>query len=204
MVRQFEEFGGSSGFGSSPCVLVVDFIKGFTDPACALGTDFSTQLLHTHQLLEACRQAKIPIFFTTVIYDPHFRDAAHFIHKVPALRSLTAESRWVEIDDRLARQPDSEPLIIKKFASAFFGTHLQSFLTSEGIDTLIVTGCTTSGCVRATVVDGLQYGYRVVVPRECVGDRSIAAHEANLYDIQSKYADVISLPETLQHLSTLQ
>jgi maleamate amidohydrolase len=121
---------------------------------------------------------------------------------VPALLTLEAGSRWVEIDPRIAPLP-GEPVLNKLFASAFFGTALSSLLAAAGRDGLIVTGASTSGCVRATVVDALQHGYRPVVPREAVGDRNPAAHEASLYDIDAKYGDVVSLEQALEHLQGL-
>lgn len=197
--EQFEGFGGTSGIGQRPGIVVVDFIQGFTDATCPLGSNLDEEVKATRVLLDTARKREIPVAFTTVIYEPHFRDGGHFIEKIPALKALVATSDWVKVDPRLGRT-ENEPLIIKKFASAFFGTALQSFFTSQQVDTVIVTGCTTSGCVRATAVDALQYGYRVVVPRECVGDRSQSAHEANLYDIQTKYGDVISLESLLKVL----
>jgi maleamate amidohydrolase len=203
MSQSFAGFGDSSGFGIRPAIIVVDYINGFTDPASALGSDLTSQLEATKTLLDHARGKNIPIAFTTVIYEPHFRDGGYFIKKVPALKLLTADSKWINVDVRLERDEKSEPLIVKKFASSFFGTHLHSFLTSERVDTAIITGCTTSGCVRATAVDALQYGYRVVVPEECVGDRSMEAHKANLYDIQTKYGDVTSLEIVIDYINQL-
>jgi nicotinamidase-related amidase len=138
-----------------------------------------------------------------VAFDAAARAAASvFIEKVPALLALEAGSPWVEIDPRIAPAPD-EPVLVKSFASAFFGTPLSSLLASAGVDTVIVTGASTSGCIRATAVDALQHGYRAVVPREAVGDRNPAAHEANLFDLDTKYADVVSLEETLAYLGAL-
>ena len=116
------------------------------------------------------------------------------------MRYLAEGSRWVEVDPRLRRRP-TEILVNKKYASAFFGTALASTLNALRVDTLIVAGCTTSGCVRATVVDGLQYGLRVIVPRECVGDRAPGPHEANLVDIDGKYGDVMPLARVLAKLA---
>ena len=126
--------------------------------------------------------------------------AAAFIEKVPALLTLAAGTRWVEIDPRLAPL-SHEPVLKKLFASAFFGTALASLLTSQGCDAVIVTGASTSGCVRATAVDALQHGYRVVVPREAVGDRNVAAHEQALADIDAKYGSVLSVGQTIARLS---
>ena len=118
---------------------------------------------------------------------------------MPALLALEAGSRWAEIDPRIAPL-ESEPVLNKLFASAFYGTGLPSLLAAAGVDTLIVTGASTSGCVRATAVDTLQYGYRPVVPREAVGDRNPQAHEASLYDIDAKYGDVVSVGEIMKYL----
>jgi nicotinamidase-related amidase len=145
----------------------------------------------------------VPVVYTTVSYgEGDTRTAAAFIDKVPALLTLEAGSRWVEIDPRIAPL-DDEPVLNKLFASAFFGTALASFLVANGCDSLIVTGASTSGCVRATVVDALQHGYRPIVPREAVGDRNQAAHEASLFDIDAKYGDVVSADEVLAYLAEL-
>ena len=192
---QFKGFGNTVGMGNSPAIIVIDFMNGFTDPSSPLGADFEKEVDHTVELLKLGRKNNVPIFFTTVIYEDHFKDGAYFIEKVPALKILKKDSEWVELDHRLERNEERESLIIKKFASAFFGTSLASLLAYHKIDTTILAGCTTSGCVRATAVDALQHGYRVIIPEECVGDRSQKAHEANLYDIQTKYGDVVQLEE---------
>jgi nicotinamidase-related amidase len=186
-------FGGGAGFGSRPAVLVVDLLKGFTDTESPLGANLDVVVESTRALLDCARDAAVPVIFTTVVYDDaNERAAAVFMRKVPALSVLRPGSRWIEVDARLGRR-DGEPVLAKAFASAFFGTPLASMLA--GHDTLIVCGASTSGCVRATVVDALQHGLAPIVPRECVGDRWPAAHEANLYDMQAKYADVVSLSE---------
>ncbi|QQE80016.1 isochorismatase family protein [Alicyclobacillus sp. SO9] len=200
--KRFDGFGGSSGVGRHPAILVVDYIQGFTDASCQLGSNFDKEVTACRQLLDPARVKSVPVIFTTVFYED-VREGGHFLEKVPALKQLVPGSPFIEVDHRLGRNSGSEPLIVKKFASAFFGTHLQSLLTTMQIDTLIVTGCTTSGCVRASVVDALQFGYRVVVPRECVGDRSAAAHEANLYDIQTKYGDVVGLESVQEFFQSL-
>ncbi len=149
------------------------------------------------------RSAGLPVVYTTVSYDDGDKEtAAAFLDKIPALLTLEAGSRWVEIDPRIAPR-DGEPVLNKLFASAFFGTALASFLTANGCDSLIVTGASTSGCVRATVVDAIQHGYRPVVPREAVGDRNPDAHAANLYDIDTKYGDVVSVDDVLVHLEEI-
>lgn len=195
-----EGFHGRAGFGRRPALVVVDLNVGFTDPASPLACDLEEVVGATRCLLEAFRDAGAPVVFTTVAFDAAAKQAASvFIEKVPALLTLEAGSRFVEIDPRLAPLP-GEAVVVKSFASAFFETPLSSILTGHGCDTVVVTGASTSGCVRATAVDALQHNYRVVVPREAVGDRNQAAHEANLYDIDTKYGDVVPLTEVLAEL----
>ncbi len=191
---------GEMGFGQRPAVLVVDLIYGFTDPSSPLGADLDRVVEANATLLGAARRAGRPVFFTTTAYSPGLGDAGLFPRKVPSLSVLLEGSRWVEVDSRLGRRPEEE-VVAKKYASAFFGTALASSLTTQGVDTLLITGATTSGCVRASVVDALQHGFRPIVPRECVGDRSAEAHAANLTDMEGKYADVVSLAESLTYLS---
>ena len=200
---RLEGFHGRAGFGERPALVVVDMSVGFTDPASPLACPLDEVVSAIGELLRESRAAGFPVVYTTVAYDEGAkRTAAAFIAKVPALLTLEAGSRWVEIDPRLAPR-EGEPVLTKLFASAFFGTALSSLLAGAGRDSVIVTGASTSGCVRATAVDALQHGYRPVVPREAVGDRSPDAHEANLYDIGAKYGDVVSLDETLAHLEEL-
>ena len=193
-------FHGRAGFGTRPALLVIDVNVGFTDPASPLACDLDGVVEAIARLLGEARAAGLPVVYTTVSYDEGDKlAAAAFIDKIPALLTLEAGSRWVEIDPRIAPLPH-EPVLNKLFASAFFGTPLSSLLTAAGCDGVIVTGASTSGCVRATVVDALQHGFRPVVPREAVGDRNAAAHEANLYDIDTKYGDVVSVDEVVAHL----
>lgn len=194
-------FHGRAGFGMKPALVVVDVNRGFTDPASPLVCDLDGVVAAIARLLAAFRGAGLPVAYTTVAYDDAAKQrAAVFIDKVPALLTLEAGGPWVEIDPRIAPRPD-EPVLTKLWASAFFDTSFASFLTAHGCDTLVVTGASTSGCIRATAVDALQHGYRVIVPREAVGDRNRAAHEANLYDIDTKYGDVVLLDEALALIS---
>ncbi len=185
--------------GARPAVLVVDFSCGFTDPACALGSDLSQEVEATRRLLDAAREKGLPVIFTTIGFDPSGKDGGLWLQKAPALTELELGGRFVEIDPRLGRR-DDEPVVLKKGASGFFGTNLASILISQGIDTVILCGATTSGCIRATAIDLLQYGWPTIVPRDCVGDRAQAPHEANLFDIQAKYADVVSLADALAYV----
>jgi maleamate amidohydrolase len=203
MAVRHEGFHGRAGFGSRPALIVIDVNVGFTDPESPLVCDLEDVVAAIRRLLDESRRAGIPIVFTTVSYGEGDKvAAAAFIDKIPALLTLEAGSRWVEIDPRIAPLPH-EPVLNKLFASAFFGTPLSSLLAAAGCDSLIVTGASTSGCVRATVVDAIQHGYRPIVPREAVGDRNPAAHEANLYDIDTKYGDVVALEDVLTHLEEL-
>ena len=193
---------GTVGFGKSPAILIVDLTRGFTQPEFQLGTDLSDVVNNNANLLEKARQKKRPIFFSVNEFREDMKDAGIWVEKLPGIKNLVMGTAQVEIDPRLDPKPEDH-IISKRFPSCFFGTTLATSLVALRIDTLIVTGTTTSGCVRATVVDALQYGFRTIVPKECVGDRAQAPHEANLFDMGMKYADVISLGEVLDYLNTL-
>jgi maleamate amidohydrolase len=196
-------FHGRVGFGQRPALIVIDVNRGFTDPESPLVCALDEVVMAIQRLLGETRSAGLPVVYTTVSYSEGDQEtAAAFIDKIPALLTLEAGTRWVEIDPRIAPR-DGEPVLNKLFASAFFGTALAGFLTANGCDSLIVTGASTSGCVRATVVDAIQHGYRPVVPREAVGDRNPDAHAANLYDIDTKYGDVVSVDDVLVQLEEL-
>lgn len=189
--------------GVRPSVLVVDFSQGFTDPSSPLGAELSDSVMATRRLLDDARKHGVPIVFTTVGYEPNMKDLGLWAQKSPAMTELVMGSRWVEIDPRLNPQKD-ESIIVKKGASAFFGTNLATILTTQGIDSVILCGATTSGCIRATAIDLLQYGFPTLVPRECVGDRAEGPHEANLFDIQAKYGDVVGVEEALEYLAEVK
>jgi maleamate amidohydrolase len=194
--------GESVTMGSRPAVLVVDFSCGFTDPQCDLGSDLSAEVEATRRLLDAAREKGLPVIFTTIGFEPSLKDGGLWLQKVPSLGDLQLGGRWVEIDLRLERRPE-ETVIVKKGASAFFGTNLAAVLISQRVDSVILCGATTSGCVRATAIDLLQYGFPTLVPRECVGDRAQAPHDANLFDIQAKYADVVPLEDALAYVENV-
>jgi nicotinamidase-related amidase len=191
--------GESVTMGSRPAVLVVDFSCGFTDPDCALGSDLTAEVEATRRLLDVAREKGLPVIFTTIGYEQSLKDGGLWLQKAPALAELQVGGRWVEIDPRLEPRED-ETIVLKKGASAFFGTNLASILISQGIDSVVLCGATTSGCIRATAIDLLQYGFPTLVPRECVGDRARAPHDANLFDIQAKYADVVSVEEAIAYV----
>ena len=195
-------FAARSGYGTRPALLIVDFIKGFTDPGTGLGGDYGAELAVTAKLLDEFRSRALPVFFTTVAYEPHLRDAGQFVAKVPALSILVKGSDWVRVDDRIRPRP-SERVVLKKYASAFFDTRLEMELQGLGVDTAVIVGCTTSGCIRASAIDSMQNGFRTVVVRDAVGDRARTPHEVNLFDIDAKYGDVVSSREVLEYLRGL-
>ena len=201
-VYERARLGGSVTLGERPAVLVVDFSCGFTDPECALGADMTDEVEATKRVLDLARARGLPVIFTSIGFEPSLKDGGLWLQKAPALADLQLGGQWVAIDPRLEPRED-ETVVLKKGASAFFGTNLAAILISQGVDTVILCGATTSGCVRATAVDLLQHGFPTLVPRECVGDRAQAPHEANLFDIQAKYADVVSLEDALGYLESV-
>jgi nicotinamidase-related amidase len=186
------------GMGQRPALIVVDVVVGFTDPACPLGSEADAVVQANVELMNAFHQAQMPVVLTTVVYHNE-EQASVFRARVPALNLLTPDSQWVQFDPRLPIV-ETDLQLEKRHASSFHGTDLNNWLRANHVDTVVVTGLTTSGCVRATAVDGLQNNYRVLVPREACGDRDEQAHEANLYDLNAKYADVVSLGEVLDSL----
>ncbi|MEI2609200.1 MAG: N-carbamoylsarcosine amidohydrolase [Candidatus Promineifilaceae bacterium] len=193
-------FEGRIGFGQRPALLIVDFINAYTTPGSPLyAPDVVTAVQATRSLLALAREKRIPVLFTKVLYNKNYRDGGIFVQKVPVLKTLVEGEPLAEIVPDLTPTPD-DTVIVKQYASAFFGTALAAALTSLRVDTLILTGCSTSGCIRASAVDGMQYGFRVIIPRECVGDRHPAPHEANLFDIHAKYGDVVSQEEVMGYL----
>jgi len=186
------------GMGQRPALIVVDVVVGFTDPACPLGSEADAVVQANVELMNAFHEAQMPVVLTTVVYHNE-EQASVFRARVPALNLLTPDSQWVQFDPRLPIV-ETDLQLEKRHASSFHGTDLNNWLRANHVDTVVVTGLTTSGCVRATAVDGLQNNYRVLVPREACGDRDEQAHEANLYDLNAKYADVVSLREVLDSL----
>ena len=196
-------FGLKIGFGERPALIVIDMLKGFTDPDMLLGSNLAPQIEAQKPLLAVAHERNMPVIFSTVMYhEADIRDAGIWGLKQRGALTLTANSEAMKVDPRLDRR-QSDSLLVKRYASCFFGTDLVPRLTSRRVDTLIITGCTTSGCVRATAVDAVQNGFRPMVVREAVGDRSVAAHEQSLFDLDAKYADVVSLDETLHYLKTV-
>ncbi len=172
----------------------------FTDPKTPLGGDFAWEINATRQLQEAFRRSRLPIVYTTIAYRKDLRDGGLFVKKVPSLaHSATRVRRWWRSTSEFSRCR-ARGSFEKKYASAFFGTDLDVELRKLGVDTVVMAGCTTSGCIRASAIDSLQYGFQTIVVREAVGDRAAGPHEANLFDIDAKYADVVGLAEVLDYL----
>jgi maleamate amidohydrolase len=185
-------FAQSVGIGAAPAVVVVDFVVGFTDPAHFGGGNIDAAIARTVELLAMARARHWPVAHTRVVYADDGSDSGAFTLKAPGLRKLTETSPLSRIVPELTPMP-GELVIIKRQASAFFETPLAGWLSFRRVDTLLVTGCTTSGCVRATVVDSCSHNFRTVVVTDCVGDRAIGPHEANLFDMGQKYADLMPL-----------
>jgi nicotinamidase-related amidase len=194
--------GQRLGFGQRPALICIDLVRGLTDPRSPLALNIDESVEETARLLRAVRRAGFPVFHTTVVYAKGMLDGGWFVRKVPGLRIFEAGSEWSEFDDRVAPIP-GEYVIEKRFQSAFFGTVLASCLTKEQVDTLLVAGCCTSGCVRHTVFDSMAHGFRTIVVRECVAGRVKELHEANLMDMGNLNADVVSLAEVIDYLERL-
>lgn len=192
-------FDGHLPFGNKPALLIVDFVMAYLDPQSSLYAGVEDALASSERLLSAARTAQIPVIFTNVEYAPGGADGGLFYRKVPALKHFDRGSPLGAFPATL--QPQAGELIVtKQYASAFFGTSLASSLTSLGVDTLLITGLSTSGCVRASALDALQHGFAPFVVREACGDRHHAPHEASLFDLQAKYAEVISEGTALRYL----
>jgi nicotinamidase-related amidase len=195
-------FGSAVRRGRRPVVVVVDLTRGFTEDTFPSGADLGDVVEATGTLIGAARPAGVPVVFTAIAYSAAEAtgDSVTWLQKAPGMRAMREGSDAVAVDPRLPRVPE-DILIIKKGASAFHGTGLASALVGLGCDTVVVCGATTSGCVRATVVDAVQSGFSVLVPRECVGDRAQGPHDAALFDIDAKYGDVVELADAVSYVS---
>ncbi|WP_376987819.1 isochorismatase family protein [Bosea sp. R86505] len=194
-------FNNRLGFGRRPAVIAIDFVRSYTTPGALLYAEGVVRAVaQTEVLFAQARRLSVPILHTRPIYHPSGRDGGLFVQKVPALRAMVRGEPLAEFDPAVA--PLAEEIVFEKaYPSSFFGTALAPTLTAQGIDTVILVGCSTSGCVRATAVDALQYGFRPIVARECVGDRHPGPHDAALFDIDAKYGDVEDLATILAFLT---
>lgn len=196
-------FAGRVGWGERPAVLVIDMAKAWADPDEMLGSDLGAVMDGILQVLASARRAELPVFFTTMAYDPELVEIGHVVQaKTPHSRLMIRGSERVQLLPELERRP-REPLVEKPRASAFYGTNLLATLISERVDTVIVVGCSTSGCIRSTCESAFNTNLRAIVPREAVGDRSPTAHAGALFDIDARFADVEPLGAVVAHLDAL-
>lgn len=193
-------FDGHLAFGNRPALLIVDFVMAYLDPASSLYAGVEAALASNERLLAAAYQAGVPVIFTNVEYEPGGTNGGLFYQKIPALKAFDKGSPLGRFPDSLMPGPN-DLVVTKQYASAFFGTGLAETLRTMGVDTLVITGLSTSGCVRATALDALQSGFAPFVVREACGDRHAAPHDANLFDLQAKYAEVISEATALDYLA---
>ncbi|UTM38022.1 isochorismatase family protein [Rhodococcus pyridinivorans] len=191
--------GGRIVRGQRPAIVVVDLNNGFTDPKYPTGSELDEVVEATRLLIEAARPGKVPVVYTTIGYTKAEHESVTWLQKTPGLKALEMGTSALDIDERLT-VTDDDHVLLKKNASAFFGTGLAGLLAGLRVDTVLVCGSTTSGCIRATAIDAVSSGFPVLVARECVGDRASGPHEANLFDINAKYGDVVTLDEALTYL----
>ncbi len=192
-------FGQSLGLKGQIGLLIVDFTNGFADPAVFGGGNIPAAIRRTEDVLTAARAKDWPVAYSRIVYADDGSDAGVFATKVPSMLALTEAAPIAAIVPSLAPRP-GELVVRKTEPSAFFGTGLGPWLTAKRVETLLVTGCTTSGCVRASVVDAMSHGFRPVVLSDCVGDRALGPHEANLFDMGQKYADVVAAETVLSRV----
>lgn len=193
-------FGQKLGWGRKPFLLVIDVTRAFTEPDRPLGSEMIELIGTINTLIEAAREGGVEVMPTRVAYErPDLSDAGLWAKKIGRLDDLIDGGEGVVLDPRLAALP-SDPVLTKKYASCFYGTDLGSRLTASGVDTLVIVGLSTSGCVRATAVDAIQHGFRPIVVEDAVGDRWADAHRQALADLGAKYADLVPATEAAVHL----
>lgn len=196
---QSAQFGGALAAGKRPALLLVDFVMAYLDPTSPLYAGVEDAFDSARRIVDAARIASIPVIFTNVVYQQGGKDGGVFYRKVGALKSFDKGNPLGNFSENLS--PNDDDLVIsKQYASSFFGTSLAATLTSMNVDTVIVTGLSTSGCVRATALDACQHGFIPLVVKEAVGDRDSRPHEASLFDLQAKYAEVVSEDFILSYL----
>lgn len=196
------DWGYSMGPGKSPALVIVDFSVPFTrGTPDHPGGGYDDAISGAGILLRAARAAKAPVFFTTIAYEKHMLDAGLWVKKVPSIDTLQLDSSAMEIDDRLAPEL-GEAIIVKKYPSAFFGTDLRGQLELLGVDTIVLAGCTTSCCVRATAIEAMQLGLHTLVCTEAVGDFNPILHWLHLLDLASRYVDVSTLAKLVPYFES--
>ncbi|MGC8481357.1 MAG: isochorismatase family protein [Acidimicrobiales bacterium] len=193
-------FAGQLTPGERPALIVIDMMRSYFEEGSPFCLPSADAVHSASRLLDDARDHSVPVIHTRVVFGPDGLDGGHFITKVPALRLLIGENHYNEFMDEVA--PLGHELVVtKQYASAFSGTSLSATLTFLGVDTLVIVGVSTSGCVRATAMDALQHGLIPLVVSDAVGDRDLGVHEANLYDLQAKYAEVINEPTARSYLA---
>ena len=202
-IYEKQHFGKKMGFGQRAGLLIIDFTIGFNDPAAFGGGNISQAIASTVPLLEFARRGGLPVVHTRIVYAEDGSDANVHCLKVPKLLTLTEANPASHFVPELAPR-SGEIVIRKRLPSAFFGTDLAGMLMAKRVDTLLIAGCTTSGCVRASTLDAMCYGFRPIVLSDCVGDRAEGPHAANLFDLGQKYADVMTRAEALAELGRLK
>ncbi len=193
-IYQAQGFGHHLGFGERPALLIVDFVEGFADPDMFGGGNIPQAIDATVPLLALARRQGWPVAMTRIVFAEDGSDANLFSAKVPGLLALTEANPASALVAELSSEP-GDLIIAKRLPSSFFGTDLAPWLTRARVDTLVIAGCTTSGCIRASVLDAMNHGFRPVVVADCVGDRALGPHEANLFDMGQKNADVMTSSE---------
>jgi maleamate amidohydrolase len=193
-------YGKRVGFGQKPALILIDFVQGYFDPSCDLYSGVEGALASALRIREAAAKAHIPVILTNVVYHPLALNGGRFFEKAKPLRYFLEGSPMGAWPQGLEPRPE-ELVVSKQYPSAFFGTSLASTLTALGIDSVLLTGLTTSGCVRATCIDAMSHGFRTAVVEEACGDRHPDPHRANLFDMDAKYADVVSEAEAISFLS---
>jgi maleamate amidohydrolase len=196
-------YGKRVGFGQRPALILIDFVEGYFDRGCDLYSGVEDALASALRVRAAATAAGIPVILTNVVYHPSAINGGRFYEKAKPLRYFLEGSPMGAWPQGLEPRPE-ELIVSKQYPSAFFGTSLASTLTALGIDSVLLTGLTTSGCVRATCIDAMSHGFRTAVVEEACGDRHPDPHRANLFDMDAKYADVVSEAETIAFLSGLE
>ncbi len=195
-------YGTRVGFGARPALIIIDFCQGYFDPGCDLYAEVDAALASALRVRAAARAAGVPVILTNVVYHPSAIDGGRFFEKAAPLRYFLRGNPMGAWATGLVPH-DDELIVSKQYPSAFFGTSLASTLTALGIDSVLLTGLTTSGCVRATCVDSMSYGFKTAVIADACGDRHPGPHEANLFDMNAKYADVVSEADALAYFQGL-
>ncbi|KJF18270.1 isochorismatase family protein [Acidithrix ferrooxidans] len=196
-------FNGTVGFGNTPAIIVIDLVSAYLREGSPLFGDYQSVVAHSNEIIDAARSHGVLVVFTKVEYQNDGLDGGLFWKKVPSLSAFLRGSQYCEFTQEIKPLP-GDLILTKQYASAFYGTSLSATLNASNIDTTIFCGVSTSGCVRASATDAISMGFHSIVARDGVGDRSPQIQEANLFDLNAKYADVVTTPEILKYLSSLQ